>query len=325
MEFYTDNFVPKDTSNRISNRRRRLMIKAVAAFNHSDHLKGRLMEGKRDQSDFDKPFLLGEEYTLSKIENENFKMELLTLKEKEAVANKDRKVILQIHGGGYINAFKLQYNHMACWYSESRNGADVLSIDYRVAPKDLFPAALEDAVYSYKWLLEQGYKCENIVVAGDSAGGGLSLALCLYLRDHGIQLPGGIIGMSPWTDVTMSGSSYTTNYEIDAVLGGSETSIIYNNPYPGKEDPKNPYISPLYGDYSGFPPMLIQVGKNEMLLDDSLGLAKKARDAGVKVRLSEYEDMFHVFQLSKPMLSEAKIAWEEVEAFLKHIDENLEN
>lgn len=323
MDFFTDNFVPKDTTSRISARRRRVMIKAVAAFNHSDHLKNRLMEGKRDQSDFDKPFILGEEYESAKIENDNFKMELLTLKEKAANCPvKDRNVILQIHGGGYINAFKLQYKRMATWYSESMSGADVLSIDYRVAPKDLYPAALEDAVFSYNWLLEQGYLPSHIVVAGDSAGGGLSLALCLYLRDHGMAMPKGIICMSPWTDLSMSGASYKTNFDIDAVLGGSETSIIYNNPYPGDQDVHCPYISPLFGDYRDFPPMLVQVGRNEMLLDDSLQLVKKVRSAGCKVRLSEYEDMFHVFQMSKPVLSEAKTAWKEIEDFLNIIQES---
>ncbi len=319
MDFYTDNFVPKDTSSRLSVRRRRMLIRAVAAFNHSDHLKGRLVEGRRDQSDFDKPFIMGEEYSTEKLENDNFKMELLTLKEKENIAVKDKKIVLQIHGGGYINAFKMQYRHMASWYSESFDGADVLSIDYRVAPKDLFPAALEDAVFSYNWLLERGYNPDNIVVAGDSAGGGLSLALCLYLRDHSMPLPAGIICMSPWTDLSMSGDSYKSNYDIDAVLGGSDSSIIFNNPYPGTHDVREPYISPLFGDYTSFPPMLIQVGRNEMLLDDSLGLARRARSAGVEVRLSEYEDMFHVFQLSKPMLSEAKMAWQEIADFLKQL------
>ncbi len=319
MDFFTDNYVTKDTSNPISNRRRRLLIKAVAAFNHSDYLKSRLMEGKRDQSDFDKPFILGEEYAVEKIENENFKMELLSLKEKADMAPADRRIVLQIHGGGYVNAFKLQYKRMATWYSESWEGADVLSIDYRVAPKDPYPAAVEDAFFSYKWLLEKGYRPENIVVAGDSAGGGLSLVLGLYLKDHGYDLPRGFICMSPWTDVSMSGDSYKTNFDVDAVLGGSDTSIICNNPYPGGEDPRIPYISPLFGDFTGFPPMLVQVGKNEMLLDDSLQLVKKVRSAGGQVRLSEYEDMFHVFQMSKPVLSEAKTAWKEIEDFFKNI------
>ena len=132
------------------------------------------------------------------------------------------RVILQLHGGGYIGPMKNIYRRFAVKYSKLSYGADVLTIDYRVAPENPFPAAVEDAVYAYKWLLdEKNYKPDQIVVAGDSAGGGLALALCMYAKDHGLPLPGGVITMSPWTDVTLSGETYESNYEIDPLFGNS--------------------------------------------------------------------------------------------------------
>ena len=193
----------------------------------------------------------------------------------------------------------------------------VLTIDYRVAPEDPYPAALEDAVRAYNWLLDRGYPGNRIIVAGDSAGGGLALALCLYLRDHGIELPGGIIAMSPWTDMTASGESYETNFEKDPLFGNTRDSLIYNRDYLGLEDPRNPYISPAFGDLTGFPPMLIQVGSYEMLLSDAQTVAQKAKKQGVKVRFHIYEGMFHVFQMAMQLMPESVMAWKEVEKFLE--------
>lgn len=135
-----------------------------------------------------------------------------------------------------------------------------------------------------------------------------------------MQLPEGLVLMSPWTDLTASGESYETNFTKDPLFGNTRESMIYNLDYVGKEDPKNPYISPLFGTYAGFPPMLIQVGSIEMLLSDSTSLAKKAKEAGVKVRLSIYEEMFHVFQMGELMLPESRQAWEEVGKFLRVLD-----
>lgn len=197
----------------------------------------------------------------------------------------------------------------------------MLTIDYRVAPEHPFPAALEDTVEAYEWLLSCGFKPEQIIVAGDSAGGGLTLALCMYLRDHGKALPCGLIAMSPWTDLTASGESYDTNYERDPLFGNTRDSLIYNKDYVGDADETNPYISPLFGDFTGFPPMLIQVGSYEMLLSDSTSVAEKAKKQGVKVRLSIYEGMFHVFQMAMLMMPESKRAWAEVGKFIEMISE----
>ncbi len=230
------------------------------------------------------------------------------------------RVILQLHGGGYIGAMRNKYRSFAGLYNELGRGINVFTPDYRVAPEHPYPAALEDAFSAYQWLLDAGCQPSRIVIAGDSAGGGLALALCLYLKDHGIELPEGLILMSPWTDLTAGGESYETNYTLDPLFGNTRDSMIYNLDYIGDEDPSNPYISPLFGSFEGFPPMLIQVGSIEMLLSDSTSLAQKAKEAGVKVRLSIYEEMFHVFQMGELMLPESKTAWEEVGKFLRVLD-----
>ena len=186
---------------------------------------------------------------------------------------------------------------------------------------DPYPAALEDAIACYKWLLSQGWFGSQIVLAGDSAGGGLAMCLTMYLRDHDMPLPAGIVAMSPWTDLTAGGESYETNYERDPLFGNTRDSLIYVNDYPGDHDKMDPYISPLFGDFRGFPPMLIQAGSIEMLLSDSVDAAAKARNQGVKVRLSVYEGMFHVFQMGYLNFPESKRAWAEVKRFLKVIKE----
>lgn len=142
------------------------------------------------------------------------------------------------------------------------------------------------------------------------------MALCHYLKDKGMQLPCGLIAMSPWTDLTASGESYDTNYEKDPLFGNSRDTLIYNKDYLGDNDPMDYYISPLFGDFRGFPPMLIQVGGYEMLLSDSVGVAAKARGQGCRVRLSIYEGMFHIFQMAAKLLPESRKAWVEIGRFI---------
>lgn len=142
------------------------------------------------------------------------------------------------------------------------------------------------------------------------------MSLCFLLRQRKRKLPCGIIAMSPWTDLTQSGDSYVINFERDPLFGKTKDSMIYNKDYIGDADPKNPYISPLFGKFHDFPPMLIQVGSYEMLLSDAVDVANKAKKAGVKVRLAVYEGMFHVFQMGLRMMPESKKAWHEVEEFL---------
>ena len=243
-------------------------------------------------------------------------MKLLSSKENP---NTER-VILQLHGGGYMGAVRNAYYVFAGLYNEVSEGCSVLTPDYRVAPEHLYPAALEDAIACYKWLLSQA---------------GLVRRLCWQetqrrrtcnVPHHVSSRPrhaasGGIVAMSPWTDLTAGGESYETNYEKDPLFGNTRDSLIYVNDYPGDHDKMDPYISPLFGNFRGFPPMLIQVGSIEMLLSDSVEAAAKARIQGVKVRLSVYEGMFHVFQMGYLNFPESKRAWAEVKRFLKVIKE----
>lgn len=251
-------------------------------------------------------------FNMTNIDMENFSMKLLSLKENPG----QDYVILQLHGGGYMGAVRNAYYVFAGLYNEVSKGCNVLTPDYRVAPEHPYPAALEDALASYQWLLDKGYYGEQIIVAGDSAGGGLAMALCMYLKDHHMPMPGGVIAMSPWTDLTASGESYITNYEKDPLFGNTKESLIYVNDYAGDHDKMDCYISPLFGDFRGFPPMLIQVGSLEMLLSDSVSVAAKARQQGIRVRLSIYEGMFHVFQMAYLNIPESKKAWAEVGKFI---------
>ncbi len=294
--------------------RGRVMRDLIAHASHDNLIGRKLKSGelRKKIGEVEPPWKCPDCFKLTEIPMEQFQMELLEHKENP---NTD-KIILQLHGGGYVGAMRNAYRMFAGLYSEVSHGMSVLTIDYRVAPENPYPAALEDAVAAYRWLLEQGWFSEQIIVAGDSAGGGLAMALCHYLKDHGMQVPCGIIAMSPWTDLTASGESYETNYDKDPLFGGTRDSLIYNKDYVGDHDPMDAYISPLFGDFRGFPPMLIQVGSYEMLLSDSVSVAAKAREQGVKVRLSIYEGMFHIFQMAAKMLPESKRAWTEIGKFI---------
>lgn len=255
-------------------------------------------------------------FTMTHIDMPEFTMKLLASKENP----RTDRIILQLHGGGYMGAVRNAYYVFAGLYNEVSHGCSVLTPDYRVAPEHPYPAALEDAVASYKWLLDTGWFGDQIIIAGDSAGGGLAMALTMYLRDHDMPMPGGLVAMSPWTDLTASGESYDTNYEKDPLFGNTRESLIYLSEYAGDHDKMDCYISPLFGDFREFPPMLIQVGSIEMLLSDSVSAAAKARQQGIKVRLSIYEGMFHVFQMAYLNIPESKKAWAEVGKFIEVID-----
>ncbi len=311
----------------------------VSEFNSRKSLTDKFTAGSYGKSDMDIDYKYPEHLVAERIDMGNFEMEKLVWiqeKESEKISDKEsydilpdedlrinssrsRWVILQLHGGGYVGAMRKQYKQMAGLYSEVGGGATVLTVDYRVAPEYPFPAALEDAMASYDWLLEHGYKPDQIVLAGDSAGGGLCMALCHTLKSMWRELPAGIIAMSPWTDLTVSGPSYTENYDIDPVFGNDRSALIFDNPYIGDANPRDPRISPAFGDFTGFPPMLIQVGTNEMLLSDSELVAGKAKAAGVKVRFTKYPGMFHVFQMAGTIMQESKMAWAEVKRFLEEI------
>ncbi len=247
-------------------------------------------------------------FSLEEIRMPHFQMEYLKRKESP----REDYVILQLHGGGYIGAMRNAYRSFAGLYCEASRGMGVLTVDYRVAPENPYPAALEDALEAYRWLRGQGWSGRQIFVAGDSAGGGLALALCMKLKSLDMRLPGGLVLMSPWADLTASGPSYEDNYGRDVLFGNTRDSLIYNRDYVGTHDPGDPFISPMFGEYWGFPPMLLQAGSDEMLLSDSIGVAYKAKRQGVRVRLHIYEGMFHDFQMGMLMMPESKAAWREV-------------
>lgn len=295
------------------------VLREIVARVHADNLIGRKLKTGELRKKISEPeWKVPAGYSLSIIEQKHFSMEFL-----EPDVQNDRMVILQIHGGGYVGKFRNIYRSFAGFYSELGHGISVLSPDYRVAPENPYPAALEDVAEAYEWLIYNGWTEDKIVIAGDSAGGGLAMALCMYLKDRKKKLPAGIIAMSPWTDLTQSGASYRFNFRKDPVFGNTLDSLIFNKDYIGNHDTTDPYISPLYGNFEGFPPMLIQVGSYEMLLSDSELVAEKAKRAGCKVRLSIYEGMFHVFQMALLVIPESRRAWKEVGKYLEIVQQNL--
>ncbi len=301
--------------------RGRVVSRMISYISNESSLGKSLKTGELRKKMTEPAWTVPAPFNMTDFDLENFSMKMLSSKDNPDLDH----VILQLHGGGYMGAIRNAYYVFAGLYNEISHGMNVLCPDYRVAPEDPYPAALEDAFESYMWLLKRGYKAENIILAGDSAGGGLCMALCMYLRDNGHPLPMGIIAMSPWTDLTASGPSYEFNFDKDPLYGNTKESLIYINAYPGDHDKTDPYISPLYGSFKDFPPMLIQVGSHEMLLSDSESVAAKAREEGVKVRLHVYEGMFHDFQMAYTAIPESKKAWAEAGKFIEIImkKENL--
>jgi acetyl esterase/lipase len=236
---------------------------------------------------------------------------------------KKDKVILYFHGGGYVTGTcKMHRTHVAKVVKGSGIGA--LLFAYRLAPEHPFPAAIEDSVKVYRWLLAEGVSPSQIVFMGDSAGGGLGLATLIVLRDQGIPLPAAAVALSPWTDLKCTGESYKTKLKVEA-LAPTESWTVFSKHYVGDNDPCLPWISPLYGDLHGLPPILIHVGENEVLLDDSIRFAEKAKDAGVDVTLKVGEGMFHCYPVCAPLFPEAKQAMDEIFAFIEaHIGGQLE-
>jgi acetyl esterase/lipase len=230
-----------------------------------------------------------------------------------------QKTILYLHGGGYCICSLDTHRGLAARLALASQ-AHVLIIDYRLAPENPFPAALEDALASYHWLLEQGVDAGQIAIGGDSAGGGLALATALCLREAGQKLPAALFLLSPWTDLTFSGESHRTLKKIDPIFGGKSGSLEFGPAYLGVDDPTNPLISPLFADLHDLPPTLIQVGSDEILLDDSTRLEAKLKSSEVVTKLEIWAGMWHVFQIFAPYVPEAQQAICQVGDFInKHI------
>jgi monoterpene epsilon-lactone hydrolase len=226
------------------------------------------------------------------------------------------RVVLFLHGGGFqIGSARSHRELIAAISAES--GVRALGVDYRRAPEHPYPAALEDVLTAYEWLIEQGIEPEQIAVAGDSAGGNLALAALLSLRDRNRPLPAGAVLMSPWTDLAATGESYETRAASDPLNNRSMLLAVARNYLGASGDPRDPLASPLYADLSGLPPLLIQVGDREVVLDDARMFADKARAAGVTVDLEVWDEMIHVFQLFPSELPEARRAIARIGDFLR--------
>jgi monoterpene epsilon-lactone hydrolase len=224
------------------------------------------------------------------------------------------KVILYLHGGAYEYCSANTHRSLAARIM-GETGIRVLLPEYRLAPEHPFPAAIEDTVSIYRWLQKQGYAPSNIIFAGDSSGAGLSVATTLLLRDQNEPLPAAVICLSPWVDLTSSGESYTKNSEMDPYLkldGVKAAARLYA----GSEPLDHRLISPVFDEFSGFPPLFIQVGSCEILLSDAEMLAHQARQAGVNVSFKTWDGMWHVWQVSRK-LPEAKKAIKEIGEFIK--------
>ena len=213
--------------------------------------------------------------------------------------------VLYLHGGGYTIGSIKTHRCLAGWVSRAAK-ARVLIIDYRLAPEHPFPAAVDDSLAAYRFMLDSGVNPARTVVAGDSAGGGLAVAALLAIRDAKLPLPAAAVCLSPWVDMEGTGESMKTKADVDPMVGPNLADMA--KAYLGGKDLRTPLASPLYADLKGLPPMLIQVGTAEVLLDDSSRLAQRAREAGVEVVYEPWENMIHVWQIFVPMLDESKQA-----------------
>jgi acetyl esterase/lipase len=225
------------------------------------------------------------------------------------------RIVLYLHGGAYCLGSLESYRTFAASVANAAQ-ARALLLSYRLAPEHPFPAALQDAQTAYTWLLGQGIAPEQMALAGDSAGGGLVLALMVSLRDADQPLPAAGVCISPWTDLSLSGRSWMTNARRELVL----SPVILRQmgqAYLGDADPCTPLASPLYADLAGLPPLLVQVGGDEGLLSDAEEVALRARAAGVDVELEIWPDMWHVWHLTSRFVPEGQQAIDHIGAFLR--------
>ncbi len=234
--------------------------------------------------------------------------------------------VLQLHGGAFVGGLNDLYRMMAVKYSGLTDGGWVYTLDYRLWPAYAYPSQQNDAMDAWTYLTgTAGYAADHIFVVGDSAGGNLALSLVLRLRDEGEALPAGIVAMSPWADLSNSGPSHLENATIDPSFGLEKgqwdgvTPVGVDTTYPDGLNAQTPYLSPSFGDYAGFPPMLLQAGELEVLLSDSQMVYDNAVSHGVDCTFTVYPGMFHVFQGSLDLLPESREAWEEIGDFMARV------
>jgi epsilon-lactone hydrolase len=231
--------------------------------------------------------------------------------------NRADKAMLYFHGGMYLIGSPQSHRQHVVKFVKG-TGINALVFDYRLAPEHPYPAALDDALAAYQYLLNDGFKPSNIVFAGDSAGGGLCLASLLALKDKGVALPAAAAVLSPWTDLLLTGKSHKTNLrKCFSPVGCPESASVF---YAKGNDKSHPYISPLYGNLKGLPPLHISAGGNETLLNDTISFAEKAKQAGVDVTMRVDEGMCHCYPVFGNLFSESKHALEEIcEHLQKHV------
>ena len=222
-------------------------------------------------------------------------------------------VMLYLHGGGWVLGWYNSHRWLVAHLCQAA-ACRALAVDYRLAPEAPFPAALEDCLMAYRWLLKNGTPANQIVIAGDSAGGNLTLTTMMALRDAGEPLPAGAVCISPMIDLACTGESFNTRR--DALLT-PEQATTWARLYFGEQDPHLPLISPYYGDPSRLPPLLIHAGEDEILLSDAQRLADRASAAGVDARLVIWPGMWHVWHAYTPYLPEARQAVEAIGAFVR--------
>jgi epsilon-lactone hydrolase len=228
--------------------------------------------------------------------------------------NADR-VLMYLHGGGYIMCSARFHRGLVARLARAA-GVKALNVDYRLAPEHPYPAAVNDATAAYRWLISQDVKPDHIVMAGDSAGGGLTLATLVHLRDTGVPLPSAAICISPWVDLAMTGHTMSTNSKADPYVQKEQLLFMARN-YLRDTDPRTPLASPLYADLRGLPPLLIHVGSAETLLSDATRIAERAGSADVNVTLEIWKDMVHGWHIFAPILPDGQKAIDRVGDFIK--------
>lgn len=255
-------------------------------------------------------------YTHQVMDTPNATMEIFTGPRPDAV-------LFNIHGGGFTQGLTNARRNMAVSYSKAAKGATVICPDYRIAPAVRHPAALEDTYDAWRLMCKMGFDPSRVVVVSDSAGGNLAFALALYLRDRGEALPKAIFSMSPLLDCAFAGASHGFNLYRDPMFGKPD-KWLPKDPvqkrklaYAGDADPYDPYLSPLYGDLHGLPPIRLQTGTWEILLSDTVDFVQKAKAAGVDAAASLYDGMPHIFQCMYDLMPESRTAWSEIAHFLK--------
>lgn len=232
-----------------------------------------------------------------------------------ASGTQPNRTILYLHGGAYVMCSINSHRHLMAKLAIAAN-ARILAIDYRLAPEYPYPAALEDAMHAYNWLLTNGILPENLAIVGDSAGGGLMVCTLVKLRDAGLPLPAAAVCLSPWVDLTVSGESIKTKASKEFII---PVNLIDQavDAYLNGVDSKTPTVSPIFADLSGLPPLLIQIGTNDVLLDDARRLTARAEADGIDVTLEIWEQMIHVWHFFSPFMPEAQKAIEKIGHYLK--------